>query len=285
MQALSGARRSQFLLLGLVVAHLVAISWQVETKGGVSLLERIGLSVVSPFQRALAATMGGIGSTFGRYVALRGVREENARLTARVQALELALQEQRQLAEQAVRLRALLGLREQLPFETITAELIASEGAPWASTITVDKGSGDGITLNMPAISSSGIVGRVIAVGLHAAKVQLILHPVSGVGVMIERSRTLGVLEGLSSDTESGDLRMRFVPALADVQVGDTVVTSGLDQIYPKGLIVGVVSRVRPPAGLIKDVYVVPSTRFHEMEEVLLVRVTRQSTETPEAVR
>jgi rod shape-determining protein MreC len=93
------------------------------------------------------------------------------------------------------------------------------------------------------------------------------------------------VLEGLSSDAEGGELPMRFVPALADVQVGDAVVTSGLDQIYPKGLVVGVVTRVSPAAGLVKDVSVAPSTRFHSMEEVLLVQVPKESGETPESVR
>jgi rod shape-determining protein MreC len=78
---------------------------------------------------------------------------------------------------------------------------------------------------------------------------------------------------------------MRFVPALADVKVGDTVVTSGLDQIYPKGLTVGLVSRVLPAAGLVRDVFVVPSTRFDELEEVLLVRMPDESLETPEGVR
>jgi rod shape-determining protein MreC len=149
----------------------------------------------------------------------------------------------------------------------------------------VNKGTADGVTLEMPVFRSTGIVGRVIAVGRHAAKVQLILHPYSGVGVAVERSRTLGVVEGLAPDAKSGELPMRFVPALADVQVGDTVVTSGLDEIYPKGLVVGVVSRVSPPAGLLKDVFVVPSTRFHEMEEVLLVKTARQTTDTPESVR
>jgi rod shape-determining protein MreC len=156
---------------------------------------------------------------------------------------------------------------------------------PWAGKVTVSKGSADGVTLNMPVISPSGVVGRVIALGPHAAKVQLILDRDSGVGVIIERSRTIGVLEGLSDDSDAGDLPMLFVPALADVKVGDTVVTSGLDQIYPKGLTVGVVSRVLPATGLVKDVFVAPSARVHQMEEVLLVRVPPESLETPESVR
>ncbi len=285
MLSLNGARRSQFLLLALVFGHLLAISWQVETEEHVSLLERFVLTVLSPFQRALSATLGGVGSTYDHYLALRGVREENSRLKARERELELALQEQRQLGQQAARLRELLDLRQQSPLKTIAAELIASEGALWASTVSVNKGGADGVTLDMPVISSSGIVGRVIGLGRHSAKIQLIMDSKSGVGVMTERSRTLGVLEGLSEDAQGGELPMRFVPALADVVVGDTVVTSGLDQIYPKGLPVGVVTRVSPAAGLVKDVSVAPSTRFHSMEEVLLVEVPKEPAAGPESAR
>lgn len=279
------AHRSQLVLVALVIAHLLAISWQVETSQHVPLLEHMVLSVIAPFQHLLGSSGRGLSATYHRYFDLRGVREDNLRLSERVHELEVALEQREHLAQQATRLRALLGLREQSPLATITAEVVASEGVPWASKVTVSKGSADGVTLNMPVISPSGVVGRVIAIGSHAAKVQLILDRDSGVGVLVERSRTLGVLEGLSDESDSGDLPMRFVPALADVQVGDTLVTSGMDQIYPKGLVVGTVSRVLPATGLVKDVFVAPSARFHEMEEVLLVHVPAESLDTPESVR
>ena len=281
---LSG-HRNQLLLAALVVAHLLVISWQMETSQHVPLLEHLVLSVVSPFQRLLASSGRGLGATYRRYVDLRGAREESLRLSSRVRELELALEQRQQSAEEAQRLRGLLELRQQQPFATIVAELVASEGAPWANMVTVNKGRADGATLNMPVISAAGIVGRVVAVGPHAAKVQLIVGRDSGVGVQIERSRTLGVLQGLGDDSDSGDLPMRFVPALADVQVGDRVVTSGLDQIYPKGLAVGVISRVLPANGLVKDVFVAPSARFNELEMVLLVRVPSEALDTPEGVR
>jgi rod shape-determining protein MreC len=279
------AHRNQLVLAALIVAHLLAISWQVETSQHIPLIEQLALAVLSPFQRLLASSGRGLGATYHRYVDLRGAREESLRLTERVRELELALAQREHLAQQATRLRELLALRALLPLDTVAAELVASEGMPWASKVTVNRGSAEGVTLNMPVISHTGVVGRVIALGPHAAKVQLILDHASGVGVLVERSRTIGVLEGLSEDSDAGDLPMRFVPALADVKVGDTVVTSGLDQIYPKGLTVGVVSRVLPATGLVKDVFVAPSARFHEMEEVLLVRVPAGSLEMPESVR
>jgi rod shape-determining protein MreC len=271
---ISVARRSPVLLTILVVTHLLVISWQIEDQTNVSLLERLVLAVVSPFQRAVTATIGAVGHVYDDYVDLRGVREENLHLADRVRALELALVETRQLASQSTRLRELLALQRLLPYETIAAELIAGEGVSFSRIITVNKGSRAGVRLNMPVVCTSGVVGRVIAVGPGAAKVQLIVDRDAGVGVVIERSRTLGVIEGgRASDSPGGDLPMRFVPALADVAPGDTVVTSGLDQIYPKGLVVGQVSRVGGTSGLVREVLVTPATRFHELEEVLLLKV------------
>jgi rod shape-determining protein MreC len=280
------ARRAPVLLAILIVSHLLVISWQIEDQANVSLLERLVLTVVSPFQRALTATIHGVGGVYHDYVALRGVRGENVKLAERVRTLELELAGRQHLASQAERLRELLALRELLPYETVAAELIAGEGAPFARIVTVDKGGAAGVRLNMPAICTSGVVGRVIAVGPGAAKVQLIVDSRAGVGVLIERSRTLGVLEGVASqDSTAGDLPMRFVPALADVAVGDAVVTSGLDGFYPKGLTVGQVSRVGDSAGLVREVYVTPATRFHELEEVLLLKVPESALEMTEVVK
>jgi len=286
MPDIAAGRRGRLLLPILVVLHLLVISWQVEDQANVSLLERLVLTVISPFQRLVTSVISGTGYVIDSYVDLRGVREENRDLKERVRSLELALAERQHLAAQAVRLRKLLELRRLLPYETVVAELIAGEGASFARTVTVNKGSSSGVRLNMPVISPSGIVGRIIAIGPHAAKVQLIVDSRAGVGALIERSRTLGVIEGIGDpNAPAGDLPMRFVPALADVAVGDTVVTSGLDQIYPRGLVVGRVSRLGDASGLVREVFVTPATRFHELEKVLILEVPPAEIETPEVVQ
>jgi len=286
MPDIAAGRRGRLLLPVLVELHLLVISWQVEDQANVSLLERLVLTVISPFQRLVTSVISGTGYVIDSYVDLRGVREENRDLKERVRSLELALAERQHLAAQAVRLRKLLELRRLLPYETVVAELIAGEGASFARTVTVNKGSRSGVRLNMPVISPSGIVGRIIAIGPNAAKVQLIVDSRAGVGALIERSRTLGVIEGIGDpNAPAGDLPMRFVPALADVAVGDTVVTSGLDQIYPRGLVVGRVSRLGDASGLVREVFVTPATRFYELEKVLILEVPPAEIETPEVVQ
>jgi rod shape-determining protein MreC len=269
------ARRNRLLLGAFIITHLVIISEQVDGGGGVPLLERVVFDLVSPFQRATASGLRGAAALWKGYVDLRGAREEKARFAERVAALETDLQQARREAEESRRLREALGLEKILPIDTVAAEVIARDGLPWFRTITLNRGREAGIRLDAAVLSPTGVVGRVIAVGPHAARAQLILDRDSGVGAILERSRVPGVVSGEASG-KSGFLLMNYVSALADVKVGDRVVTSGLDRIYPKGLVIGRVESVSPPAGLFKDVRVTPSARFSLLETVLVVRGLRE---------
>jgi rod shape-determining protein MreC len=280
-------RGSRLLLLVLVLVHLVVISQQVDTGTGSSLLERLLFSLLSPLQNGVSSVLRSVSATWTSYVDLRGEHEKNRRLTEHVGKLETLLQERQHLAGEAQRLRDLLQLREILPFKTIVAEVVTRDNVPWYRNLTVDKGRADGVRLEAPVISHTGVVGRVIALGPHAAKVQLLQDRDSGVGVLIERSRIMGVVSGQVGFADSGtsDLKMDYVPELADVVAGDVVVTSGLDRIYPKGLVVGRVRFVGPGSGLFKEILVSPSARFGELEEVLVLGAPPEKPVLTEAVR
>ena len=265
------ARKNRFLLAALIVSHLVVISQQVDGGGGASLLERLVLNALSPLQRAAAAGIRGVALLWSGYVDLRGARQEQERLAERVKGLEAELQEARPQIEESERLREALALKKMLPLDTVAAEVVAREGLPWFRTITLNRGREAGITVNAAVLSPTGVVGRVVAVGSRVARVQLILDRDSGVGAVLERSRAPGVVSGDASG-KSGFLTMKYVSTLTDVVAGDRVVTSGLDRIYPKGLVIGRVESVSPPAGLFKDVRVTPSARFDLLETVLVVR-------------
>jgi rod shape-determining protein MreC len=266
-------RRGTSLFVVLILVHLVAISHQVDNGGG-SLLERSIFSVITPVQRAVAAGVGGVTSTWHGYVDLRGVREENARLRERVGILERTLQQKQHMAREAERLRGVLELQQSLPIETTVAQVVAREGVPWFRTFTINKGSKHGVVLDAPVLSPTGVVGRVIALGPYAAKVQLLLDRDSAVGVLFTRTRVTGVTSGQAGLADSGsrELLVNYVQSLADVVLGDEVVTSGLDQIFPKGLTVGRVVRIGAGTGLFKEIYVAPSVHFDEVEEVLVVK-------------
>ncbi|HSB60791.1 MAG TPA: rod shape-determining protein MreC [Vicinamibacteria bacterium] len=274
MAAVLDARRSRYLLVGLVLLHLGAISHQVDGGGGASLLQRAVFSLLSPLQNGVSAVVRGVSGAWTGYLDLRGTVEENRRLSERLRLLETQLQERAQQARDAERLRELLGLREILPLETTVAEVVTRDGLPWYRTITINKGSEDGLALEAPVISPTGVVGRIIGLGPGAAKVQLLQDRDSGAGVLIARSRVAGVVSGQVGSAEVGshDLVMKYVPELGDVVVGDLVVTSGQDRIYPKGLVVGRVRSVGKGSGLFKDISVEPSARVDRLEEVLVVK-------------
>jgi rod shape-determining protein MreC len=204
-----------------------------------------------------------------------------------VRQLEAQLQERSDRAREADQLRELLGLRQVLPLETVAADVVSRDGVPWFRSLTLNKCIADGVVLNAPVMSPTGVVGRVIAVGPHAARVQLLLDRDSGAGALVERSRVGGVVSGQVAGTEagSGDLVLRYVPERADVTVGDVVVTSGLDRIYPKGLVIGRVRSVGKGSGLFRDVRVEPSARFDRLEQVLVVRKAAEALDTPESVQ
>jgi rod shape-determining protein MreC len=267
-------RKTRLLLVGLVLAHLVAISKQVE-RGGTSLLGQGLFAFVAPFQALITGGIRGVSGAWSGYVDLRRVHEQNRALQGQVRRLETQLQQREEQAREAERLREMLQLRRDLPWATVAAEVIAREGAPWSRTITLDKGSAEDVRLNAAVISATGVVGRVIAVGPHASRVQLILDGQAGVGVRIERSRVTGVLvaqPGMPT-ASIGDLVLKYVPSLGDVVVGDVVVTSGLDRLYPLGLVVGRVRSAARGSGLFREILVTPSAQFNTLEEVMVVRM------------
>jgi len=257
----------------LVVAHLVVISHQVDGGQGASLLERGIFAVLYPFQWGVATSVRGVKGAFYSYVDLRGVQAQNVRLREQLSEMETLLQEKQDRVQEAERLRETLGLREILPLTTVAAEVVARDGLPFYRVITIDRGLEHGVGVDAPVISPTGVVGRVIKVGPRGSKVQLLLDPQAAVGVLIERTRVGGVAAGRAgfADEPTPDLEMRYVPILADVKVGDVVVTSGLDGIYPKGLAVGRVRAVGEGTGLFKEIRIEPAARFATLEEVLVV--------------
>lgn len=290
MPRITDARRGRLLLASLVLVHLVAISRQVDAGGGSTLFDRTVYATLSPLQSAVAAGVRGVKGLWFSYVDLRRVRAENGRLQDRLREVEMRMQERQRDAEEAARLRELLELRQVLPHDTLVAQVIVREALPWFRSLMIDKGTRQGVALNAAVISPTGVVGRVIRVGPQAAQVQLLLDQQSGVGARIERSRVTGVVSGqvsrqVPSGEASGDLLMKFVPMLADVVEGDVVVTSGLDRLFPPGLVVGRVRSVVRGSGLFKDVRVAASADFDRLEEVLVVRERPADVSLNEAVK
>lgn len=263
--------RTGILFGAVMIGHLILISAQVQSKAGVPVLEGITFGVFSRIQGGAAGIFRGIGGTWESYVGLRGVRAENETLRQQIAGLEVRLQEQQALASRAERLQNLLGLRESTTLPTIAAEVIAGNPNPGLMTVTVNRGSADGVQADMAVIAPKGIVGRVVGpVAAHAARVQLLIDRNAGAGAVVERTRAGGMVTGVDGDPP---LSMELVSNLADVAPADLVVASGADGIYPKGFIIGTVEKSERGPKLHRLIAVRPSVDFSSLEDVLIVLV------------
>jgi rod shape-determining protein MreC len=261
-------QRTGILFGGVMIFHLILISAQVQSRAGVPVLEGITFGVFSRLQAGAAAMIRGVTGTWSNYVGLRGAQTENESLKKQVADLEVQLQQQRALAARAARLQDVLGLRDSTTLPTVAAEIIAGNPNPRLLTVTVNRGTADGVQADMAVISPKGIVGRVIApVATHAARVQLIIDQTAAVGAVTERTRAGGLVVGFEGDPP---LRMELVSNLADVVPGDAVVASGIDGIYPKGFVIGTVESSERGKTLHRAISVRPAVDFSSLEEVLV---------------
>ena len=261
-------QRTAMLFIAVVLGHIILISAQVTSSAGVPLLEVVTFGAFAEVQRGAAGLTGSIRDAWSGYGNLRHVRAENEDLRRKLGELQVQFQQERARAERVRRLESLLGFKQQLQVDTIAAGVIGASASLDFRGITIDRGTSQAVTANMAVIGPAGLVGRVVTPTAHASKVQLLIDRNAAAGAVVERSRAQGIVVGSGADM----LRMDFVPATADVKNGDTVVTSGVDGIYPKGFVIGKVEQVENGNGIYKAIRVRPSVEFNRLEEVLVVK-------------
>jgi len=269
MALLDIRQRAGQLFVVVMLGHVILISAQVQSKSGVPVLEAAVFGVVSEVQRGTSTAVSGLRNAWGGYVGLRHVRAENTSLKAQLASLQVELQEQRALADRSRSLEELLSLRDRSNLNTVAAAIIAAGATPEFRTVTLDKGSLDGIKADMAVIAPAGVVGRVVVSTPRAAKVQLLIDRNAAAGAIVERSRAQGAVVG-SGDTR---LRMDFVSETADVAAGDVVMTSGIEGLFPKGFMIGRVESVQKSGTAYKEggIVIRPAVDFSSLEQVLVV--------------
>ncbi|HZQ22455.1 MAG TPA: rod shape-determining protein MreC [Terriglobales bacterium] len=270
MESVLGRYRNLIILVGVLFLQVLGLAVQVKrtTENESTRLIRVWtVSAVSPFEKAIVWTQSSTAYLWHNYFYLRGVRAENRQLKAEIEALRLEQVRLNQDAEQARRLQSLLGFKEQFIAQTIAAQVIGSSGSEQSRSIYIDKGTRDGIKPDMAVITADGIVGKVLRVFHSTSLVLLIDDQSSGVGAILEKSRLQGVLRG----SPSGEVVMEKVMSDEQVQLGEVVLTSGGDRIFPKGLPVGRVSKVSPGSELFLNIRVKPAANLGKLEEVLVV--------------
>jgi len=273
-----GRYRNLIFLVGVLFLQVLGLAMQVKTKdsadarGRTPLIRVWALGIITPFERAVVWAENGTGNLWHNYFYLRGVRAENRALKAQIEQMRVEQVRLSEDAAQARRLQGLLAFKEKVISKTIAAQVIGTGGSDQSRIVYIDKGVDDGVDRDMAVITADGIVGKVLQVYdktplRSLAQVLLISDQSSGVGVLLEKSRLQGVLRG----TANGEVQLERVMSDEQVAAGETVLTSGGDQIFPKGLPVGTVAKVTNGKDLFLNIKVKPAANLSKLEEVLVL--------------
>jgi rod shape-determining protein MreC len=278
MESVLGRYRNLIILVGVLFLQVLGLAVQVKSSNtkegqeGTRLIRIWAVGTITPLERCVVWVQNSTGNIWHNYFYLRGVRAENRQLKERIEQMRLEQVRLSEDAAQAHRLQTLLAFKERFMAKTVAAQVIGSSGSDLSRIIYIDKGEDDGLKRDMPVITADGIVGKVLAVWKtpSVSQVLLINDQSSGVGALLEKSRLQGVLR-----TPNGEVALERVMADEQVPVGEIVLTSGGDQIFPKGLPVGTITKVGNGKDLFLNIKVKPASDLSKLEEVLVL-VERQ---------
>lgn len=260
-------QRPLVLLVAVVLAQVLLLAFQIKRERDVSLVREWSVDLITPLESAGTYVMSKVSGLWTGYIGLRHTEQDNEKLREQLAQLELRNHQLEGQAAEAVRLSRLLGFRQENPSaQMVAAEVIGASADSSSHTIFINRGERNGLRRNMAVITPDGVVGRISEVSPHVAQVLLITDKESGVGVLFADSRAHGVVNGAGEP----QLRMDYVRADEKVSLGEEIVTSGEDRIFPKDLPVGTVASTK--AGFpFQTVQVNPAAHLDRLEEVLVL--------------
>src|ERR1700686_925068 len=266
MAGIPSRHKSVVLLAGVIVLQVVLLAVQIKRDSQGRLLRVWTVGAVSPFERAGAQGILNMRGTWSRYFALQNTSRENEELKRENDTLKLRVNQLQSKAAESDRLAALLNFRQSQRDVPMLAARVIGTGADASQTIYLDRGERDGIRRNMGVITPDGVVGKVIESYRDTAQVLLLTDRESGVGAMLSDSRIQSPVGGTGEPL----LSMKYIPTDETVTVGEHVVTSGMDRIFPRDLPVGVVTEIKT-ARPFQQVRGRPAANLQSLEEVIVL--------------
>jgi rod shape-determining protein MreC len=267
MVAIPSRHRSLALLAGVLLAQLLMLAVQIKRDSRGRLIRVWAISAAYPFERGGAWGFEKVRGVWRHYFALQTTERENEALRVENDALKLAISQLQSRAAEADRLGALLSfkqLHEKVPM--LGGRVIAASAGTASRTIEIDRGERDGIRRNMAVITPDGAVGKVIEVYRDTAQVLLLTDKDGGAGAMLVDSGTQGPVGGTGEPT----LFMKYVPTEENVAVGEKIVTSGMDKIFPRDIPIGTVMEVKT-GNPFKQIRVLPAAKLDRLETVIVL--------------
>jgi len=259
--------KSLALLTGVLLAQVLLLALQIKRDSRGRLIRVWAVSAASPFERSGAWGFGRVSGVWHHYFALQTTSRENEALRVENDALKLTISQLQSKAAEADRLAALLNFKQaHAGVPLLGARVIAVSAGTASRTIEVDRGERDGVTKNMAVITPDGAVGKVIAVYRDTSQVLLLTDKDGGVGAMLVNSRTQGPVGGTGEPT----MIMKYVATEEDVKVGERIVTSGMDKIFPRDIPVGTVVEVKN-GNPFKLIRVLPAAKLDRLETVIVL--------------
>jgi len=259
------------ILLGIVVI-LVLIKYSSATRSDITFLEKIIRTSYTPLQSGVTVLKEKWQDYTYIFTEKKELQKTLTKLEKELNKLKLENQKLREYQAEVMRLRKIIDFKNKNIelYETITARVIARSPNNWNSTLTIDKGSNAGLKKDMPVISPDGLVGKIKSVSWNSAQVSLISDREMAVGAINQDNReTNGIVEGMG---KSDELRMINIPYYSSIKTEDVIVTSGLSDIYPGGLDIGIVKEIEmTPNGLLLTAFLEPAVDFNKLEEVLVI--------------
>lgn len=229
---------------------------------------RVVIIFLAPFQRTIATSTAFAGNIWNHYFSLVSTAKENDRLRKALGYADAEKNQWREMEFANYRLRKLLKFKKTTSNQVIAAEVTGRDPSSWFKAVIIDKGKSDGLKKGLPVIIPEGIAGRIADVTSHYAKVLLVFDQNSAIDAFIQRTRARGIVKGETT----GRCVLKYVLQKHDIRVGDTVVSSGLDGVFPKGLRIGYVSEVlKRTSGIFQEIKVTPYVDFDKLEEVLII--------------
>jgi rod shape-determining protein MreC len=263
------SKKMVLIVGGIVLIAVNVILLSITSKSqSTFVLGRVGISFEAPFQEIVTRSVRFTRGICENYFLLVSVAHENETLKKSLSQFVHKDNEWHEIGLANSRLRNLLNFQKAPTHKVVAAEVIGKDPSEWFKTVIIDKGRTDGLQKGLPVVLPTGIVGQVIEVAGHYAKVMMITDRNSAVDALVQRSRARGIIKGASADLS----QFEFVLRKHDVQIGDTVIASGLDGVYPKGLRIGRVSDLSERSSdIFYEITVTPFVDFEKLEEVLVI--------------
>ena len=262
------------LLAALILAQVLLLAFQIKRENNVRLVRYWTVQTLTPVERVGTWSFSKIGGLWSGYIGLRNARTENARLQKELDELRMRNRELESQAAEGQRLASLLNFRNAHPEAyMLAAEVIGASADPTSHTLFINRGERDHVRRNLAVITPEGIVGKIVEVFPTSSQVLLINDKESGVGALFAGTRTHGVVKG------SGDPnpRMDYIVNDEKVQVGDKILTSGEDHIFPKDLPIGKVETAKAGSPF-QAISIDPAARLDRLEDVLVLMTQQELT-------